>query len=124
MIADTSAVLAYVFGETGGPVFEKAMDQCSISSANLAEVVAKFLERGFSLQETNAQIDALAIPVIDFDRDTALACGMLRPATRHLGMSLGDRACIALAINRNLPVLTADRTWTTLNLGIEIKLIR
>jgi PIN domain nuclease of toxin-antitoxin system len=50
--------------------------------------------------------------------------GALRPATKALGLSLGDRACLALARRERLPILTADRSWAKLDLGIPIKVMR
>jgi PIN domain nuclease of toxin-antitoxin system len=67
---------------------------------------------------------ALPVEFVDFDFALAAIAGRLRAATRSLGLSLGDRACLALAIERNCPVMTADRSWAKLNLGIPIQLVR
>lgn len=44
--------------------------------------------------------------------------------TRQLGLSLADRACLALARQLSLPVLTADHAWAEAALELEVKLIR
>jgi PIN domain nuclease of toxin-antitoxin system len=67
---------------------------------------------------------ALPLEFVDFNFARAAQAGHLRASTRNLGLSLGDRACLALAIERDCPVLTADRMWTRLNIGIPITLIR
>ena len=62
--------------------------------------------------------------MINFDKIQAIEAGMLFEQTKHLGLSLGDRACIALAKINNLPILTADKIWLDLRVGVEIKSIR
>lgn len=125
MVLDASALLAYFLQERGGDAVATALVQYPcISSLNLSEVAAYFLERQASLEETLAFVRGLPIEVVAFDSALAMAAAALRPRTRHLGLSLGDRACLALAMARNLPVLTADRAWTALDLGIEVRLIR
>jgi PIN domain nuclease of toxin-antitoxin system len=69
-------------------------------------------------------LDDLGIEVHPFDRESAHVTGALRLATRKLGLSLGDRACIALGLQLERPVLTADRNWRDLEIGAEIRVIR
>ncbi|MFZ1106612.1 MAG: PIN domain-containing protein [Hyphomicrobiaceae bacterium] len=64
------------------------------------------------------------LAIVPFDEELARQTGALRPATRSLGLSLGDRACLALAQRERLPVLTADRSWAKLDLGIAITMVR
>ena len=61
---------------------------------------------------------------MDFDEALGLRAGALRLATRHLGLSLGDRACLALAEREQLPILTGDGAWALLDIGLDIRLIR
>lgn len=68
--------------------------------------------------------EALALDVHDFGRELAFQTAMLRPTTKHKGLSLADRACLALGGQLGLPVLTTDRAWTELELGVEVRLIR
>jgi len=48
----------------------------------------------------------------------------LRLPTRSLGLSLADRACLALARRLDLPVITAGLTWLGADVGVEIRSIR
>ena len=68
-------------------------------------------------------MDTLECEIVPFDPAQALDTGLLRPPTRTRGLSLGDRACLALARARGLPAYTAERSWATLNLGVDIHLI-
>lgn len=67
---------------------------------------------------------ALSITSVDFDGDQALLAGQLRRQTRHRGLSLGDRACLALALTQKGTVYTTDRAWLSLELGLEIRITR
>jgi PIN domain nuclease of toxin-antitoxin system len=95
-----------------------------MSAVNLAEVFAKLAERGLSQREADMIVYRYRLEVVPFDEDLARQTGALRPATTSLGLSLGDRACLALAKRERLPILTVDRTWAKLDLGIPIKVIR
>lgn len=66
----------------------------------------------------------LGLEVIPFDEDQAYEAGLLRTATRDAGLSLGDRGCLSLSRVKGLPVLTADKTWLDLRVGVEVKVIR
>ena len=123
-IFDTSAILAIFNAEPGSEHAMEFLEGAAISTVNLAEIVTKLLEWKFSEHKIIEYLVTLNIAIIAFDRDTALETGRMRGATRHLGLSLGDRACLATAKSLVVPVLTTDRTWQRLDLGIDIRLIR
>ncbi|PHY17272.1 type II toxin-antitoxin system VapC family toxin [Caulobacter sp. BP25] len=124
IVADASAILALVFMETGRDHVAIALPGAAISAVNLAEVMSKMLDKGLSPEQVRSQLNDLALIVVDFDQDLALRTALLRKATRHKGLSLGDRACLALAIREKLPVMTADTAWSDLDLPVEVVLIR
>jgi len=123
-IMDCSAVLAILFGESGQDRAAAALKDARISTVNLAEVVTKLIERGATPSDVEGRLSTLALNIADFDGDLAIQAGLLRTATRHKGLSLGDRACLALAIREGLPVMTTDRAWSDLDLPVEVVLIR
>jgi len=127
-VFDASAALAIVFAEPGSEQAERRLEDgdAVISSVNQAEVVARLLERGMPEAEADVVCDALRLQVLPFTAAQARASGRLRPATRTLGLSLGDRCCLALAlaqVHRGAQVVTADRLWKDLK-GFRITLIR
>ena len=124
IVLDASAVLAHLRGETGGDVVVERLAGGLVCTVNLTEVVQKLVEDGLSDIDIRAAMDDLAFAVVEFDETLAFAAGLLRRPTRSKGLSLGDRACLALARRENLPVLTADRVWAELDLGVEVVLIR
>ena len=96
-----------------------------ISTVNLSEVIGKLAELGMPKAEIEAFQAELPIEVVVFNESMALEAGMLRLTTRQLGLSLGDRGCLATArVLGNLPVLTADRAWADLNIDLNITLVR
>ncbi len=123
-VLDSSAVLACLRGEPGGDVAEAAFTSSLISAVNLAEVVSKLVEHGLGEAEGVSLAMAGGYSVMDFDEALGLRAGALRLATRHLGLSLGDRACLALAEREQLPILTGDGAWALLDIGLDIRLIR
>lgn len=125
MIAlDASALLAYLFHEPGFENVALHIDACCLSSVNLSEVISRFVRDGHSPELIHQQLMGSGIEIVPFlSEDAALAAGLVQH-THKLGLSLGDRACLALALRRNIPALTADRAWTKLNLPVEIQQIR
>jgi ribonuclease VapC len=95
-----------------------------MSSVNLSEVVAKFADEGRSEPEIRMYLDILGLVIVPFDAALAYRAGCLRPLTKPVGLSFGDRACLALAESLGVPALTCDRAWTGLNLQIQVQLIR
>lgn len=101
-----------------------ALPGAAMSAVNLAEVVAKLRERGLALAEIRDALAGLALDIRPFATVQAYAAGDLRPATRDFGLSLGDRACLALAAELGVPAFTADREWARLKLGIDVQVVR
>lgn len=117
-VVDASALLALLNRESGEErVADALADDAAMSAVNLSEVVAKLIDAGRREAEIRAAIEPLGILIIEFDADAAFAAGLLRRTTRQTGLSLGDRACLAVAQQLDAPALTADRTWADLDLG-------
>ncbi len=122
-VLDSSAALAYLQNETGREKVEAILEISIISRVNAAEVLTKLVEKGLSVTEAKEAFDNLDLTVIDFDEIQSLKAAELRPLTKHLGLSLGDRCCLALAILENLPAVTADKNWAGFTL-CKIEIIR
>lgn len=110
-VLDSSAVLAVLLEEAGSDQVEGTLPGALLSAVNLAEVVSKLCERGMPASEAMLAVAAIGVDVVPFDGDQALQAGELRPLTRAAGLSLGDRACLALSRLRGLPAMTADAAW-------------
>jgi len=123
VVLDASALLALLQDEPGSDRVLAQLAGALISSVNLSEVVAKLAERGMPEGDIHRSL-SLGLEVIPFDEKLAWQAGLLRPQTRHAGLSLGDRACLALARSRSRPTLTADHAWVGLNVGVEVVVIR
>jgi ribonuclease VapC len=124
VVLDASALLASINGEPGFDVVAAVAEGAVVSSVNVAEVATKMTFRGSGAAEIEAALDAHRIVVEQFDRRRAVATGLLAAQTRHRGLSLADRACLALAMELGVPAFTADRAWASLDIGVEIRLIR
>jgi PIN domain nuclease of toxin-antitoxin system len=107
-----------VFREPGMSRVNQALrNGAVILSVNLAEVVTRMLDKGMDEASTRRALSAIDPTVVAFDEDLAYRAGLLRSATRSAGLSLGDRACLALAERLGAPALTADRAWGGLRLA-------
>jgi ribonuclease VapC len=124
VVLDSSALLAFIQGEAGGEVVAAVVGDALMSSVNHAEVVTKLVERTGSLDVARAALGMANVDVVDFDRSHAEQAGLLVRHTQPHGLSLGDRACLALAMREAAPALTADRIWGKVALGVEVRLIR
>lgn len=122
-VFDSSAVLAVLFQEPGHQLVESLISEGCISSVNVAEVFSKLAEKDQLTEEDVRDFTQLDLEIVDFDLVQASKVAKLRPLTRQLGLSLGDRCCLALAIINNATAVTADRDWKKLSL-CPIELIR
>ncbi len=124
VVVDSSAVLAFLQHEPGSDDVASLLNGAAISTVNFTEVLTRLIDGSRTEQEALAMVSTLPLRVRPFDEVQATSAGLLRQATRALGLSLGDRACLALARAEGLPVLTADRAWASLAVGVEIRMIR
>lgn len=125
IVLDASALLASLLCEPGYEKVDAYLDMHpAISAVNFSEVSAKFQERGKPSQEVATLLNDLKLPVLPFTEEDAHAAGALRPLTRPLGLSFGDRACLALAKKLKLPALTAEARWAEIDTGVEVMVIR
>ncbi|MGH2691108.1 MAG: type II toxin-antitoxin system VapC family toxin [Actinomycetota bacterium] len=124
-VLDASALLAYLRDEPGSVLVEEALAaEASIGAVNLAEVLSKLVDADQDPDEAMARIGILPLEVVPFDKTLAVETARLRPATARAGLSLGDRACLALAHSRTRRVLTADGAWRDLIPSLDVVLIR
>ena len=123
-VLDASAVLAWAQDEPGGQRVENVLHAAYLSTVNLSESVAKLVERGVSYRALQLDFSTSGLTLVGFEPGDAYAAAALRAATRRFGLSFGDRACIALALRLGLPLLTSDRAWAKLDLGVPVEVIR
>ena len=123
-VLDSSALLCLLQGEPGAQRVAEALADALISAVNVAETVGKLREGGLSAAEVRDVLGSLPLDVRPFTDDQAYAAGELRLATRAFGLSLGDRACLALALEANALVLTTDRQWLKLDVGVRVEALR
>ena len=122
-VLDASALLAVLYREPGSVVVERYFPQAVVSSVNLSEVAAKLSDHGVESQEVLEILSGLGLEVREFDTEQAFLAGSLRKVTRPLGLSLGDRACLALGIAEGVPILTTDRAWEAVPLETPAEVV-
>jgi PIN domain nuclease of toxin-antitoxin system len=123
-VLDASALLAFLHDELGANRVQQAFDNAVVSVVNWAEVVQKSLWRQADVAGMREEFTEVGVIFEPFTIIQAEIAARLWEKTRTHGLSLADRACLALALDRNLPVLTADRAWADLGLEVEIQLVR
>lgn len=123
-VLDASAVLAFLQREPGEDVVRDVMPRALLCSVNLTEIVSKLTERGLDPAVVRQIACGLPYRIVDYDRELAIDAGVLRNRTRAAGLSLGDRACLALAARERLPALTTDHEWAQSDFGAEVQVIR
>jgi ribonuclease VapC len=126
VVLDASALLALLRNEPGWERVRDVLADSAMTTVNLAEVVGHFVRNGASEPDIRMVLGPLPVELIPFDDEMAYVTALLLSATRRAGLSLGDRACLALAGRLGVRALTADRSWQEIaqNTGIEIEVIR
>jgi PIN domain nuclease of toxin-antitoxin system len=124
VVLDASALLAYLQDETGSDLVEGVLADSVVSSVNWAEVVQKSISAGVNVDGMLDDLQALGLRVESFLPADGEIAGRLWRQTRQVGLSLGDRACLSLGYRLGVTVLTSDRAWASLNLALDIQVIR
>jgi ribonuclease VapC len=125
IVLDASAILAVIIGEPGQEKLTAAvLAEAVMSTVNLAEVQGKLEALGWSPDEAWEDATGLLRETVSFDEEQARTAGQLLAQTRALGLSLGDRACLALGMTCHAPVYTAEKIWHKVNVGVPIRVIR
>jgi ribonuclease VapC len=124
IVLDASALLAMLHDEPGGQGVADELETAAISSVNLSEVIQQSIRRNVEVATLKEDLEAIGLSIFPFNADDAEAAARLWPSTRNFGLSLGDRACLALAQRLSLPAVTADKTWNQLQIGIAVRTIR
>jgi len=124
-VLDASAVLAYLLEEPGSERVEETLPGALLSAVNYSEVLARLRPTGQgSFGGLRAQFEAIGLDLVPFDAAAAEGAAALFGPTRPAGLALGDRACLALALQRGVPAYTADRMWSAVDIGVEVIQLR
>jgi len=124
-VLDASALLVLLKGEMGGDKVIAALKEgAAISAINFSEVIAKLNESSMPEEAIHEALDFLELDIVGFDTQNAYKAGLLRLVTKRAGLSLGDRACLALAQQLSVPAITADRIWEGVVPDVVVKVIR
>lgn len=124
VVLDASVVLAAVFLEPGHEEVLKLENTSLVSAVNIAEARSRLADHGLDRHAIDRSLGLIDMRVVDFDAEQAGLSSDIRAETRSAGLSLGDRACLALAMQRGAIAYTADRIWANIKLPIEVKVVR
>jgi len=123
-VLDASALLAYLQEEPGNDAVEEVLSESGISAVNWAEVLQKCVSRGVSIKGIREEVESLGLTIEPFTATQAETAGSIWRETMKQWLSLGDRACLAFGMDVGLPILTTDRVWNKLKIGLEIRVLR
>lgn len=124
VVLDSSALLAYFQNERGAETVSRQLDQSTMSSVNWSEVVQKGLFGSMTIERLREDVEALGVTILPFTGEDAEQAALLWNRTKRWGLSLADRACLALALRLGVPVVTSDRAWSAVQTGIAVHVIR
>lgn len=122
--------MAVLHDEDGADVAAEAIaNGAAISVANWAEVLTKLAERGrdperAATEARKAEGTRRALSIEPMTAADCIAVARLRLTTKAQGLSLADRACLALAERLGVPAVTADQEWAKADVEAEVQLIR
>lgn len=125
VILDASSLIAFIYAEEGHNIVTKVL-HCSVMSAiNVSEVIKYMINCNAQKTEIDSLLDKSLYKIVDFDREQSYLTAELNVQTKKYGLSLADRACIALALKTGYPIYTADKVWKNLVIEhVDIYLIR
>ena len=123
-LIDSSALLALILGERGGTKVAPAVEHGVMASVNYGETVTALINRGWGPSDATSLVESFALHVVPVEKSDAVLAGEWRAPTRHLGLSIGDRICLAVGFRLGATVLTADKAWGGLSLGVKVLVIR
>ena len=121
-VLDASALLAFLQDERGADNVE--LSGSLMSTVNYSEALQKALEKGTRIEGLREELELLGLEVVPFDAEHADIAARIHAGTRRLGLSIGDRACLALAKSRGGTAVTTDRAWSEVDEGVNVRLIR
>jgi PIN domain nuclease of toxin-antitoxin system len=124
VVLDASAVLALLEGEPGADDVETLLEGSIMSAVNLSEVLQKTIEHDVDTDGLEDDLGALGVEIRSFDTLQARAAAELWERAPRAGLSLGDRACLALASGLGIVAVTADRRWASLPLEVPVRVVR
>jgi ribonuclease VapC len=117
-------VLVLILEERGSDLVERLTEDAALSAVNWTEVWQVARQVGVRVSELRSRVEDYGVSILPFHAADAERTGDLHAATRSAGLSLADRACLALAARLDVPAVTADRAWLDLDLGIEVVCVR
>jgi ribonuclease VapC len=121
---DASALLALVQGERGGEKVSPMIPHAAMSAVNFCETVQRLRRGGMPIEAVTMILTPLVPEPVAFDRETAYIAASIHEKTRGQGISFADCACLALAIRRGIPAVTAERKWDACDIGVRVIRIR
>lgn len=122
VILDASALLAWLQDEPGAEIVEEVLSDAGISSLNWSEFYQKSLAHGVDVRDLRSDLEAVGLLVVPFDVEDAERAATLWQAGN--GLSLADRACLALGVRQGIPVWTCDRAWEQAVQGVDVRVLR
>ena len=123
-VLDSSILIAILRREPNAANFARDVSRAIVSSVNAAETMSKLIRLGATDERAWHDVRMLADEIVSFDERQGRLAGELVRATKPFGLSLGDRACLALALTEGLPVYTTDRAWAAVDVGVTIHVVR
>ncbi len=123
-VLDASALIALLWEEPGAETVEPLLTCAAISSVNWAEVLQRYRAIEVATTGKRESIEGLGMRIEAFTSEDADIVAALWAPTRQIGLSLADRACLALAMRLEAPAYTADRAWNGVRVGASVVLIR
>mgnify|MGYP005867205547 CR=1 FL=1 len=125
VILDASALLALLNSEPGQDIVEQLLPRSIMSTVNVSETISELYKKlNIDIATGKHMVETVIKEILPFSFEQAVEAAALRTHTSKFGLSLGDRACLSLAKERQYPVYTADTIWTKLDIGVTINLIR